>query len=283
MCGFKTEGVRQCLVEILNRDTEPASGDLAMCHELIPDLGGDVDRDRERQALVATRAAVDLRVDPDDLALEVEQGAARVARVDGDVGLDEGHVSLVGQRARFGRNDACGDTVLEAERRADCEHPFTDPGLARVAQRHGGQILGVDAQHCDVGRLVDADHLGGEFALVGELDRDLGGVRHHMCIGEDDAVGTDDEARAHAVCDLLTLGHLDLRAEATEEVVERVVRIHPAEGRLSARRGLYRTFDTDVDDSRAITLGDGLEVRQRQRGRWCSGRRSGRRHGRRRR
>ena len=49
----------------------------------------DVDRDREREPHVAAGAREDQRVDADDLALEVEQRAARVARIDRGVGLDE--------------------------------------------------------------------------------------------------------------------------------------------------------------------------------------------------
>ena len=52
----------------------------------------DVDRDRERQAHVAAGAAVDLRVDADHFAVEIEQRAAGVAGVHRDVGLDERRV-----------------------------------------------------------------------------------------------------------------------------------------------------------------------------------------------
>ena len=87
-------------------------------------LDRDVDRDRERHALVAARAAVDLRVDAHHLAARVEQRTARVAGVDRHVGLDEGHGAVVGQRAALGAHHAGRHGVLEAERRADREHPF---------------------------------------------------------------------------------------------------------------------------------------------------------------
>jgi hypothetical protein len=76
---------------------------LAGGHDLVTDRGREVDRDRERHAHVAARLAVDLRVDAHHLAARVEQRAARVAGIDGDVGLDEGHGAVVGQAAALGR------------------------------------------------------------------------------------------------------------------------------------------------------------------------------------
>ena len=88
-----------------------------------------VDRDRERDAHVAARAAVDLRVDADHLAAHVDQRAAGVAGVDRDVGLDQRQ--QVAGVARLGADDAGGDGALEAERRADRDHPLADLELAR--------------------------------------------------------------------------------------------------------------------------------------------------------
>ena len=85
------EGLGERGVHVLDRHADPAAHDVAGLDELVLDVDGDVDRDRERQAHVAARLAEDLRVDADDFAARVEQRAAGVARVDGHVGLDEGH------------------------------------------------------------------------------------------------------------------------------------------------------------------------------------------------
>jgi hypothetical protein len=68
----------------------------------------------------------------------------------------------------------------------------------RVAEANDRQIVGVDAQHGDVGQLVEADDLGLEFALVGQLDGDLVGIVDDVRVGQDQPVGADDEARTHA-------------------------------------------------------------------------------------
>ena len=65
---------------------------LAGAHQLRAHVVGHVDGDGERDAHVAAAAAVDLRVDADHFAVEIEQRATGVAGIHRDVGLDEGHV-----------------------------------------------------------------------------------------------------------------------------------------------------------------------------------------------
>ena len=86
-------------------------------------------------------------------------------------------------------------TVLSnPKRRTDGQHPFAHARIARIAYPHGRQVPGIDLEHLPVGGFVDADDLGLEFAPVGQLHRDLGRPIHHVRIGQDDAVGLDDEA-----------------------------------------------------------------------------------------
>ena len=61
-----------------------------------------------------------------------------------------------------------------------------------------GRFFASILQHRDVGLRVGAEHLGAELAPVGQLDGDFLGVAHHVRVGQDDAVGADDEARALA-------------------------------------------------------------------------------------
>ena len=158
---------------------------------------GHVDRDGERDAHVAAAAAVDLRVDADDFAVEIEQRAAGVAGIHRDVGLDERHEAVFARHgAAGGADDARGDAVLERERRADGEHPLTRTQLRRIADAHHRQVLAFDLDDRDVGAAIEADDLGGVFAPVGHAHRDFIRVGDHVRIGEDVAVGADDEARA---------------------------------------------------------------------------------------
>ena len=108
----------------------------------------------------------DLRVDADHLALGVEQRAARVAGVDRRVGLDD----LVDREA-VGRldlaleagHDARGRRAVEAERVADRDHAVADLRLVGVGELERADAAGVarvDLDGGEVGRGVDAEHLG---------------------------------------------------------------------------------------------------------------------------
>src|SRR3546814_15199444 len=83
------------------------------------DLGGQVRGDREAQADVAGHRAARVEaggVDADQLAGEVDQRAAGVARIDRGVGLDEvleAHARHVAAADR--RDDARGDRLADAE------------------------------------------------------------------------------------------------------------------------------------------------------------------------
>src|SRR2546429_226286 len=92
--------------------------------QLLLDVERHVDRDRERQAHEAAGAAVDLRIDADHFAAHVEQRPARVAGVDGDVGLDEGDEVLLWQRAPLGADDAGGRGGLPSGRVSAARHPL---------------------------------------------------------------------------------------------------------------------------------------------------------------
>ena len=61
---------------------------------------------------------------------------------------------------------------------------------------------GIDLEHRDVGVGIAADDLGLELAPVEQPDRDLLGAFDHVVVGEDVAVGRDDEAGAAALLDL---------------------------------------------------------------------------------
>ena len=251
---------------------------LAGGHDLILDTRGHINRNGKRHALVAAAARVDLRVDANHLAARVEKRAARVARVDGHVGLDEGHGAVVGQRAALGADDAGGHGVFKAKGRADGQHPLAGLEVAAVTQGDHWQVFGLNLEHGHVGLGVGAQHLGPKFAPVGQLDGDFLGVLDHMGVGQNDAVGANDEARAlgahgHVLlrCAMTASALLTLLAllEALEQLAQRAVEQRIAfvvavtvaivAAVLRQRRVVGDLGDAghaDVDHGRAFAFGD---------------------------
>ena len=90
------ERVGKGLVDLLYGYTEASMFGFAGSDDLVLDFAGDVDGDGKRHTLVATAAAVDLRIDADHLTACVEQRATRVAGVHSYVGLDKRHGAVVG-------------------------------------------------------------------------------------------------------------------------------------------------------------------------------------------
>ncbi|MNQ35738.1 hypothetical protein D3C85_492380 [compost metagenome] len=226
---------------------------LAVLDDLVLDLVGQVDGNRERQTLEATRAAVDLGVDAHDFAAVVEQRAAGVAGVDRHVRLDERDRSVVGQRTALGADDARGGGVLQAVGRADGQHPFAHLQLVDVARLHHRQVLRFDLDDGYVRLRIRAQHLGLVFAPVGHLHGHFLGVLDHVRVGQDDAVLADDEAGAfaphrHFAIRCAAAGSGDLSKELRQGII--------------ALRGghLARAAHADVDDGRAEVARDLREI-----------------------
>jgi len=137
-----------------------------------------------------------LRVDADHFTVHVEQRPAGVAGIDRHIGLDERHEIVLRQRAPLGADDARRHAAVEAERRADGDHPFAHLEFIRVADGDFRQAGRFDFQQGHIGALVRADDLGAELALVGQAHGNLFGAVHHMRIGHDVTIRTDDKTRA---------------------------------------------------------------------------------------
>ncbi len=200
-------GVRP--VEVLDVDAEIAAADLPLLAQLRQDLLEGVDGNGEADVL---GAVVDGAGDAHDPALQVDQGAAGVAEVDGGVGLQEVLERDVvdAERAALGADHAGGHGLVQVERVADHHHPVADPGAVAVAEL---QVLeagaGIDLEQRQVGRRVGALDLRGVVA-VAEMDLDLRGAFDDVIVGDDQAVGRDDEAAA-AGLGAIVLGRLLLR------------------------------------------------------------------------
>ncbi len=169
---------------------------------------------RDREADAGRRAALirqpgGQRRDPHDLIVEVHQGAAAVARVDGGAGLNRrgdqrlAAVALAGADGAAGRrDDALRDAVGEAQRVAHGQHDLADLGIGRVREPGRLQIAGV-AGHPDHGEIVGRE-LADDRRVQGViadcfLHRHGLRVADHVLVGDDVAVGVVDHAGAGRV------------------------------------------------------------------------------------
>ena len=92
-------------------------------------------------------------------------------------------------------------TVLfKAERTADGEDPVADVHAVGVAQLGGGQrLLGVNLDDGQIGFPVHTDHgrvVGHGGGIVHQLHANAVGFLHHVVVGDDVALGIDDDAGA---------------------------------------------------------------------------------------
>ena len=223
-------------------------------------MADEVRGDGEADALEAAVAAEDGGIDAEETAVDVDEGAAGVAGIDGGVGLDEVFVALdLGEDAdvaALGADDAAGDGFADAEGIADGEDAVADFGFRAVGEGDGGKIFRVDFDDGEVGLGIAADDLGGEFAAVGERDRHEVGAVDDVVVGHHVAVGADDDAGAEAV--------LWLRAHLGEAIAEELAEGGMVEaGREVGAAGgdaLGLGLGGDFHDARGDALHDGGEA-----------------------
>src|SRR5262249_58449745 len=97
----QTERVRDVGRHGVHAHAELAALHRAEADELIHDAARHVHGDGEADADIAAAAREDRGIDPDQLAVQVDERAAGIARIDGSVGLDEVVVAVgVDSRAR---------------------------------------------------------------------------------------------------------------------------------------------------------------------------------------
>ena len=279
--GFaKPDGLRHILGNRANLNTNAATAHATAHAQLLAHAHGLVNGNGERDTHESAGAGVDLAVDAHHLTPHVDQRAAGVTGIDGHIRLNEGQI--VTRIALLGTHDAGGHGVFQAKGRADCHDPFTRLKTAHVTHLYRGQSRGVDLDDGNVGALVRANDLGLELPLVRQRHDHFVRPLHHVGVGHDIAVRTQNEPRSHATRLLFGLrtlrpllawnvGHRDTKAP--EELQH--VFIHAPDG--GPRR--YLLGCANVHHGRPHLLDQFGEVRQAtHHGRRLGLHRSGRRH-----
>src|SRR5215467_6057196 len=188
------EALGDLVGHLLDAHAKPAAPGLAEILELIDHRKRSLRWHREADADGSAGGRDDCSVDADDLALEVEQWTARIAAIDGGVGLDVVVVGTGVDVAIARRDDAGRDSAAEAERVADRDHPFAEPQTVGIPELDRLELLvGLDAQEREVGLLILPDQLGLDPRAIIEDDGNLVGVGDDVIVGDHDASRVDDE------------------------------------------------------------------------------------------
>ena len=177
----------------------------------------------------------------------VDERPARVARVDGGVGLDHldgGAAHARARRSRPLKETTPTVTLLPPAGRTGCRPPSPTrrprSGRSRRARSAVSGSLGSILSSADVGAGVLADDLRVVALAVREGHVDLVGAVDDVAVGEDVAVLVDHEARAEARLRRAPLRRARPRGRA-EEALQRVVR---RRGRGRGRGcGRFTTFE----------------------------------------
>src|SRR5690349_22268988 len=196
-------GLRVLLRNLGELQAEDAATDVAVLHDLVHHVAYERHGNRETIAGVTASRTRDRRVHADDFTADVDEWSTRVAGVDRRVGLEvvddcvRGVIES-GEPASLRADDALRDREIETERIPDGQHPVTDACRLVVAEGNGRKVFAIDLYDGDVGRRIASNDLRVELAPVGENDSDLVGVGDDVVVGENNAVGRDDEARARS-------------------------------------------------------------------------------------
>ncbi|MDF3039254.1 MAG: hypothetical protein K0Q71_1960 [Thermomicrobiales bacterium] len=216
---------------VLRGDTEEGAPHAPFVDEEAGHPARGVDRHREADAL---RPLDDGGIDPDHAPAGVNQRSSRVAGVERGVGLDDildQPATAGAQRAPQRRDDPSRDGRLEAEGVADGDDELARFESIRIAELGRGQTAHRRLDHRQIGLRVVADHACGQGPPVGEGDFQTPGPLDDVAIGEDVAVGGDDDARPAA-------GH------GVDALPARPLRRHVL-------------FERDIDHGGPDALGDG--------------------------
>src|ERR1700733_1832462 len=235
-----------------NRERCSADPDIGSPHAPVPgDLTGDETRGvRSHGKADALRAHDHRSVDADHFARRGHQRAARIAGIEGSVGLHHILDHPAGarlQRASERRDDACGDRRVEAKRIADGDCDLAALELGAVAKLCGRQRdVSFDPEQRKIRVGIVAEHARLKVTAFERDEIDRPRALDDMAVGERETVGGNDDAgaRAGATAVLAHVDAHDARADAVDDVADHPGIIVQKSGVARRRRNARTLVET---------------------------------------
>ena len=184
---------------VLAADADPAASEDSVADQSLGDELSGGRRDREADALGGKD---DGSIHADHCSGRVHQRAAGIARIERSIGLDdvvEQSPGRAAHRAPQSADDARGYGVLEAVWASDGDRYLTNAHAGRIAEPPVGESVRADLDHRQVGVRIVANQLAVDGASVGECRLQRAGTAGNVAVGDQIAVGCDDESGARAL------------------------------------------------------------------------------------
>src|SRR5690606_34146778 len=132
-------------------------------------------------------------------ALPIYQRAARIAGIDGGIGLDKVLVHIDAKPVTTQRgHDPQGRGLTHPERVANGQHNVAHAQTLVFVEFNGLYLGQCDLQHREIGFRVGPHHFGVRLPPVVQRHTNRIGRLHHVVVGENVAVAADDYTRAEA-------------------------------------------------------------------------------------
>src|SRR5262249_52078322 len=159
----------------------------------------------------ATPLAVNESINPDQVAVSVDQRPAAIAGIDWSVGLHVDHgVIKLGLPSQCADNPF-GDCMVETSGRPNCQNRLSQTGSILFLKWNDGQSVSFDFDQGQIGKALHANQLrikrtllmkqtcltGDKFHLQrSHYNLDALSTRDHVCVSDDVATGIDNHARS---------------------------------------------------------------------------------------
>src|SRR5581483_2180309 len=183
---LQAKGLRDLRRYILHMRADVAAGNRTVLDQLLHDILCHVHRDGEADALKTTGTGEDCCIDTDQLATRVDQGATRVARVDGCICLNEVLVVFNAQAAAPGRaDDPLCHRLPQAKRIPQGQSEVSNFYIRRMPEGYDRQIALVYLEYRKIRHVIGAYDFRLHFLAAGDGDGDFICAFNDVIIGQD--------------------------------------------------------------------------------------------------